>query len=183
MAREGGAHPLTVVNAPNASLAEGAHALSIATGTERAMAATKSFAGTLAALARLVAAWSGDRPLRLALDRLPDVLERAIAADRSEGAEVVAVRRVGRSDRARRTRSRERLARPGRRSDRLVGARQCLPVGGNRMGMATSSLLNFAELYRRGGATADGKRVVPAEWIRRSWRPHARSRWTDDGYG
>ena len=60
---------------------------------------------------------------------------------------------------------------------------QGLPVGGNQMGMTTRSLLSFGELYRRGGTTADGTRVVPAGWIERSWRPHARSRWTGDGYG
>ena len=55
--------------------------------------------------------------------------------------------------------------------------------GGNQMTMTPRSLLAFGELYRRGGVTADGARVLPAAWIERSWTPRTESRFTGDDYG
>ena len=82
MARRGGAETFAIVNAPDAPLArDGARVLPIAAGPERAVAATKSFVGSLTAAAGLVAAWTGDGELEDALDRLPDVLGCAVATD------------------------------------------------------------------------------------------------------
>lgn len=55
--------------------------------------------------------------------------------------------------------------------------------GGNQMTMTPRSLLAFGELYRRGGITAGGERVLPADWIERSWTPRTESRFTGDDYG
>lgn len=55
--------------------------------------------------------------------------------------------------------------------------------GGNQMAMRPSSLLAFGELYRRGGVTADGTRVIPQAWIEESWKVRTQSRFTGDGYG
>lgn len=57
------------------------------------------------------------------------------------------------------------------------------PLGGNQMSMTAGSLLAFGELYRRGGVTEDGERVLPEAWVETSWRPRGRSRWTGAGYG
>ena len=56
-------------------------------------------------------------------------------------------------------------------------------LGGNQMSMTASSLLAFGELYRRGGTTADGERVLPEGWVEASWTRRTRSRWTGAGYG
>jgi CubicO group peptidase (beta-lactamase class C family) len=49
--------------------------------------------------------------------------------------------------------------------------------------MSPRSLLAFGELYRRGGETADGERVLSQEWIAQSWEQRTNSRFTGDGYG
>jgi CubicO group peptidase (beta-lactamase class C family) len=51
------------------------------------------------------------------------------------------------------------------------------------MAMSPRSLMAFGELYRNGGETAEGERVVSAEWIEQSWQRRTRSRHTGDGYG
>ncbi len=51
------------------------------------------------------------------------------------------------------------------------------------MAMSARSLLAFGELYRNRGRTADGRQVVPADWVELSWRPRTASRFTGDGYG
>jgi CubicO group peptidase (beta-lactamase class C family) len=56
-------------------------------------------------------------------------------------------------------------------------------LGGNQMAMSPRSLLAFGELYRNGGRTAEGKKLVSPEWIETSWRPRTNSRYTGDGYG
>jgi CubicO group peptidase (beta-lactamase class C family) len=60
---------------------------------------------------------------------------------------------------------------------------QGIYLGGNQMAMSARSLLAFGELYRNGGKTADGRTLVPPEWIELSWQPRTRSRFTGDGYG
>lgn len=56
-------------------------------------------------------------------------------------------------------------------------------VGGNLMSMSPRSLLAFGELYRTGGLTPDGQRLISREWIERSWESRTASRYTGDGYG
>jgi glutamine---fructose-6-phosphate transaminase (isomerizing) len=77
-ARRGNALTLALVNdaaSPLAQLCE--RSLPLHAGPERSVAATKSFVASLAAVLQLVAFWTGDRDLLLALDRLPDDLHRA----------------------------------------------------------------------------------------------------------
>jgi glutamine---fructose-6-phosphate transaminase (isomerizing) len=78
MARERGACTVAIVNetgAPLAAVAE--HVLPCRAGAETGIAATKSMLATLAAVARLVALWSGDPALAAALERLPQAVRRA----------------------------------------------------------------------------------------------------------
>jgi CubicO group peptidase (beta-lactamase class C family) len=51
------------------------------------------------------------------------------------------------------------------------------------MAMTPSSLLALGELYRRGGVTSSGERLLSEEWIKASWTPRTRSRYTGHGYG
>lgn len=60
---------------------------------------------------------------------------------------------------------------------------QGIYLGGNQMAMSTRSLLAFGELYRRGGLTAGGRRLLSQDWIDRSWQQRTNSRFTGDGYG
>lgn len=60
---------------------------------------------------------------------------------------------------------------------------QGIHVGGNLMSMSPRSLLAFGELYRNGGVTPDGQRLISREWIERSWESRTSSRYTGDGYG
>lgn len=60
---------------------------------------------------------------------------------------------------------------------------QGIYLGGNEMAMTPRSLLSFGELYRRGGLTASGERLLSEEWIEASWTPRTRSRYTGHGYG
>jgi glucosamine--fructose-6-phosphate aminotransferase (isomerizing) len=80
--REGGALTAALVNdvaSPLAALCE--IVLPLHAGTERSVAATKSFIAALAAVLQLVAHWSDDAALLAALDRLPDALDRASRQD------------------------------------------------------------------------------------------------------
>lgn len=66
---------LGLTNDPESQLAATArHAIDLAMGPEKAVAATKTYLGTLAASARLVATVAGDRELGNALERLPETL-------------------------------------------------------------------------------------------------------------
>ena len=60
---------------------------------------------------------------------------------------------------------------------------QGIHFGGNNMAMDTRSLLAFGELYRSGGVSRDGRRLLPAAWIDASWQPRTQSRFTGDDYG
>ncbi len=60
---------------------------------------------------------------------------------------------------------------------------QGIYMGGNEMAMSPRSLLAFGELYRNGGVTPSGQRVISAEWIQASWQRHTQSPWTGHGHG
>ena len=60
---------------------------------------------------------------------------------------------------------------------------QGIYMGGNEMAMSPRSLLAFGELYRRGGVSASGQRLVSQAWIDASWQQRTRSPWTGDGHG
>ncbi|TCS40439.1 serine hydrolase domain-containing protein [Reinekea marinisedimentorum] len=60
---------------------------------------------------------------------------------------------------------------------------QGIPMGGNQVGMKPASLLAFGELYRRGGVSADGQRIIPQQWINESWQPRTQSRFHRGQYG
>lgn len=60
---------------------------------------------------------------------------------------------------------------------------QGIAFGGNQVAMRPAALVALAELYRRDGLTADGKRLLPEGWVDESWQIRGRSRWTNDGYG
>ncbi|MBD9487242.1 MULTISPECIES: serine hydrolase domain-containing protein [unclassified Ensifer] len=60
---------------------------------------------------------------------------------------------------------------------------QGIYLGGNQMAMNARSLLAFGEIYRNGGKTADGRQVVPAQWVALSWQPRTNSRFSGDIYG
>ncbi len=59
---------------------------------------------------------------------------------------------------------------------------QGIYFGGNDMRLSPRALARFGELYRLGGQI-EGRRVLPAEWIRTSWQANGRSPWTGDDYG
>lgn len=58
-----------------------------------------------------------------------------------------------------------------------------IPMGGNQVTMKPAALLAFAELYRRGGLTESGRRVISERWIELSWKPYTRSIHTLDDHG
>jgi glucosamine--fructose-6-phosphate aminotransferase (isomerizing) len=77
-AKEAGASVVALVNDENSPLAIAADlCLPLCAGEEKSVAATKSYIASLAAVAHLVAAWTGDARLFTALDALPGQLERA----------------------------------------------------------------------------------------------------------
>src|SRR5262245_54763742 len=81
-ARECGALTVGLINEVASPLAEACDiVLPIGAGPELSVAATKTFIGTLAAILRLTAAWSGNAALAQALERLPQRLEQASALD------------------------------------------------------------------------------------------------------
>ena len=60
---------------------------------------------------------------------------------------------------------------------------QGIPMGGNQVGMTPASLLAFGELYRRGGITKTGQRLISEDWIKESWTPRTQSRFHRGAYG
>ena len=60
---------------------------------------------------------------------------------------------------------------------------QGIYLGGNQMAMTARSLLAFGELYRRGGLTPDGERLVSQAWVDQSWVQRTNSVFNGDGYG
>lgn len=55
-------------------------------------------------------------------------------------------------------------------------------LGGNNMALRPRDLLEVGVLYLNDGRH-DGRQLVPADWIERSWRPRFRSPWNGMGYG
>ena len=55
-------------------------------------------------------------------------------------------------------------------------------LGGNQMAMSPRAMAKFGELYRQGGVFG-GERVLPEEWIERSWQPQTTSPWSGEQYG
>ncbi len=81
-AREAGALTVAIVNDPDSPLGELADVtIPMLAGSERSVAATKSFIGSLLVLAQLVAAWSDDEALSHALSLAPQVLSNAWTLD------------------------------------------------------------------------------------------------------
>ena len=81
-ARDAGALVIALVNAEDSPLARTAHhALPLRAGVETSVAATKSYIASLAAIVQLVAGWTQDRELHLALEQAPDQLVLAWQLD------------------------------------------------------------------------------------------------------
>lgn len=81
-AKRSGALTVAVTNAEDSPLAQSCDVvLPICAGPELSVAATKTFIGTAAALARLVAVWSGNDYMERAISRLPERLASAAALD------------------------------------------------------------------------------------------------------
>jgi len=81
-ARESGARVVALVNDAESPLAKLSHiCLPLHAGSERSVAATKSFIASVSALLQLVAHWSGDDALLAALTQLPQQLTDSIGLD------------------------------------------------------------------------------------------------------
>jgi glucosamine--fructose-6-phosphate aminotransferase (isomerizing) len=81
-AKSAGATILALCNTPDAPLVSAADwVIHLRAGTERSVAATKSYLATLAALVQLVAAWTKDDELLAALHTLPDLMDQSWALD------------------------------------------------------------------------------------------------------
>jgi glutamine---fructose-6-phosphate transaminase (isomerizing) len=81
-AKAAGATILALCNSPDAPLIAAADlVIELRAGVETSVAATKSYLATLAALLRMVAAWTQDPGLASALDTLPALLDRSWALD------------------------------------------------------------------------------------------------------
>jgi CubicO group peptidase (beta-lactamase class C family) len=59
---------------------------------------------------------------------------------------------------------------------------QGFDFGGNEMFFTPRDMLKFGELYRQRGIYK-GKRIVPEEWVRKSWGEYATSPWNGHRYG
>ena len=60
---------------------------------------------------------------------------------------------------------------------------QGIYFGGNEMTLSPRAMVAVGELYLRGGSSADGTRVVSAEWVRESLVPRTVSRYGRRQYG
>jgi len=90
MARRAGALTAAIVNDHASPLAAASDiVLPIGAGPEMSIAATKTFVATLAALMRIMAAWTADAGFAAAIERLPDRLRRAGELDWSNGLPVL----------------------------------------------------------------------------------------------
>jgi glutamine---fructose-6-phosphate transaminase (isomerizing) len=87
-AREAGALVLALVNDVDSPLGrEAHHPIPLRAGTETSVAATKSYIASLAAILHLVAEWTQDEDLRLALATAPELLAQAWQLDWSAAIE------------------------------------------------------------------------------------------------
>ncbi len=81
-AKASGATVLAICNSADAPLVTAAHhVIALRAGLEVSIAATKSYLATLAAIARLVAAWTENSTLQAALEELPGLMDRAWQLD------------------------------------------------------------------------------------------------------
>jgi glucosamine--fructose-6-phosphate aminotransferase (isomerizing) len=81
-AKAAGATILALCNSPDSPLIAAADlVIELRAGIETSVAATKSYLATLAALIRLVAAWTEDRALASAIDALPAMMDQSWALD------------------------------------------------------------------------------------------------------
>jgi glutamine---fructose-6-phosphate transaminase (isomerizing) len=81
-AKKAGATILALCNSPASPLMAAADlAVDLRAGVESSVAATKSYLATLAALIRLVAAWTSNTELQSAVESLPSLMERSWALD------------------------------------------------------------------------------------------------------
>jgi len=81
-AKASGATVLALCNSADSPLTAAADlAIELNAGPEKSVAATKSYLASLAAIARLVAAWKEDAQLEAALARLPDLMDRSWSLD------------------------------------------------------------------------------------------------------
>jgi glutamine---fructose-6-phosphate transaminase (isomerizing) len=84
-AKASGATVLALCNSADSPLMSAADlAIDLNAGPERSVAATKSYLASLAAIARLVAAWTEDAALTEQITRLPDLMDQGWATDWSE---------------------------------------------------------------------------------------------------
>lgn len=91
MAKAAGALTAALVNDADSPLARASDiVLPMAAGAETSVLATKTFVASLAALLRLIAAWSDDRALSAAIERLPGRLAAATELDWSAALRVLA---------------------------------------------------------------------------------------------
>ena len=89
-ARDSGAIVVALVNDPDSPLAESASVvLPQGAGPEKSAAATKSYITSLSAIAQMVALWSGDEAMQVALGQLPSALAEAWEEDWSSGVEML----------------------------------------------------------------------------------------------
>jgi glucosamine--fructose-6-phosphate aminotransferase (isomerizing) len=81
-AKKAGATILALCNSPEAPLVAAADlVIELRAGVETSVAATKSYLATLAALIRMVAAWTQDTALEAAVTALPTLMDRSFALD------------------------------------------------------------------------------------------------------
>src|SRR5262245_61970576 len=81
-AKEAGAVTIALCNSEDAPLVKAAdHVIPLRAGPELSVAATKSYLASLAALVRLVAAWTETSALQAAVTALPDLMDRAWKLD------------------------------------------------------------------------------------------------------
>jgi glucosamine--fructose-6-phosphate aminotransferase (isomerizing) len=81
-AKKSGATILALCNSPDAPLLSAAdHVIPLRAGPETSVAATKSYLATLAALVRLVAAWTENASMQASLNTLPELMDRAWRLD------------------------------------------------------------------------------------------------------
>jgi glucosamine--fructose-6-phosphate aminotransferase (isomerizing) len=81
-AKAAGAAILALCNSPDAPLIAAADwVIALRAGVETSVAATKSYLATLAALLRMVAAWTQDAELEAAVDTLPALMDQSWALD------------------------------------------------------------------------------------------------------
>jgi glucosamine--fructose-6-phosphate aminotransferase (isomerizing) len=81
-ARAAGARTVAIVNTTPSPVAEAAEfVVPIGAGPEHSVAATKTVIGSMTAAAELIAELADDAALRLALDRLPERVRRALSLD------------------------------------------------------------------------------------------------------